>query len=72
MSGQGTRQVGLSFAALVVGLNSAWGTGAEPLFATFFPQPTVTEIAETVGAKVVISGVVNGLQAMADPACLTA
>lgn len=69
---QRVRQMGLSFAAVGVGLNTVWAAGVEPVFAKFFPQPNVTEIAETAVGKILISGVANGLQAMADPACLTA
>jgi hypothetical protein len=72
MWAQRATQIGLSFAAAGVALNTVWGADVEPLFAKVFPQPNVTEITETAVGKILISGVANGLQAMADPACLMA
>jgi hypothetical protein len=72
MWAQRARQIGLSFAAAGVALNTVWGAGVEPLFAKFFSQPSAAESAETAVGKILMSGVANGLQAMADPACRTA
>jgi hypothetical protein len=69
---QRARQIGFSFAAAGVALNMVWGAGVAPPFAKFFPQPNVTEIAETAVGMILISGVATGLLAMADPVCLTA
>lgn len=64
--------IGLSVAAVCVGLNTVWAAGAEPVFAKFFPQPNVTDAAESAVGRILISGVANGLLAMADPACRAA
>ena len=72
MWAQHARQIGLSFVAVALALNTVWAAEVEPLFAKFLPQANATGIAETAVGKILLSGVASGLHAMADPACLRA
>ena len=72
MRAQHARQIGLSFVAVALALNTVWAAEVEPLFAKFLPQANATGIAETAVGKILLSGVASGLHAMADPACLRA